>query len=288
MVANSSIIIRTVNNGQDYTGIKLSNNDKEPTEIIIPNYYMQEISKTIDSLTKEEKNKLKKLVKAWSKYQSKLRTANNGLGDYHASNFNFNVVFKLIQDFLENGLYIEFEHIEKMRSVGKINFPRTVKKCTPVILDENPLYLPYVTKVKKISDENMVRSAQILVLNDITKKIGWLLGFNIYIPLTNIRLSLDKSLVYKLKLIRNNSFNTRKLRLIDLVIQYITMLGLSSDENNKLFVSTVYSFWEEMISDIIGNVSDSNLRRVFYIRHRYINKKDGRICKILGKKEIHP
>lgn len=103
---------------------------------------------------------------------------------------------------------------EILSNVGKIDFPRTIKKCRPTILDEGPLYLPYITRAKKIADENLVRNTQILVLNDIAKKVGWLIGFNIHIPPMGISAGLNKSLISKLKVAKNNSYNTRKLKLI--------------------------------------------------------------------------
>lgn len=99
--------------------------------------------------------------------------------------------------------------------MGKIDFPRTIKKCRPIILDEGPLYLPYITRTKKIADEDLVRNTQILVLNDIAQRVGWLIGFNIHIPPTGIKSGLNKALISKLKMCKNNSYNTRKLKLID-------------------------------------------------------------------------
>lgn len=280
MIGTKNIVIRTAENGQDYTGIKLGKDNDAYTEIIVPRYYMPDMSKSVDNLTKDEKKKLKRLTKAWRKYQARLKTKNNGAVEGTGINFDFDVVFKLVQDFLESGLYIEFERTEKLSNVGKIDFPRTIKKCKPIILDEGPLYLPYITRTKKIADEDLVRNTQVLVLNDIAKKVGWLIGFNIHIPTTGINAGLNKSLVSKLKMAKNNSYNTRKLKLIDYLVQYLTMLDLIKNDDNDLFVSAVYKFWEDMISDIVGNVDHSTLERIFYIRHRYINKRTGAVYRM--------
>ena len=153
MVGIKNIVIRTAENGQDYTGIKLGKDASSYTEIIVPKYYMPDMDKSIDALTKDEKRTLKQLVKAWRKYQSRLKTKNNGEIEGTGINFDFDIVLKIVQDFLESGLYIEFERTEILSNVGKIDFPRTIKKCRPTILDEGPLYLPYITRAKKIADE---------------------------------------------------------------------------------------------------------------------------------------
>lgn len=286
MVGIKNIIIRTAENGQDYTGVKLGKDASSSTEIIVPKYYMSDMSKPVEDLSKDEKRKLKQLVKAWRKYQARLKTKNNGTFEGTGINFDFDVVFKIVQDFLESGLYIEFERTEKLSNVGKIDFPRTIKKCRPIILDEGPLYLPYTTRTKKLADEDLVRNTQILVLNDIAKKVGWLIGFNIHIPPTGIKAGLNKSLISKLKMAKNSSYNTRKLKLIDYLVQYLTMLDLLGNDDKDLFVSAVYKFWEDMIADIVGNVDHSTLERIFYIRHRYINKKTGAVYKM--PRELNP
>lgn len=128
MVGTKNIVIRTAENGQDYTGIKLGDNDSY-TEIIVPKYYMPDMNKSVDDFTKDEKRKLKQLAKAWRKYQVRLKTKNNGAVEGTVINFDFDVVFRLVQDFLESGLYIEFERTEKLSNVGKIDFPRTIKNA---------------------------------------------------------------------------------------------------------------------------------------------------------------
>lgn len=280
MSGTKKIVIRTAENGQDATGIKLGKDGETLTEIIVPKYYMPEMMKAVEDLTKAEKKKLKQLVRAWKKYQGRLKTKNNGIMEGLGVNYDFGVVFWLIQDFLENGLYMELEYTEKLSNVGKIDFPRTIKKCRPTILEDGPLYLPYITRTKKLADEDLVRNTQVLVLNDIAQKIGWLIGFSVHIPVTGIRGGLDKAAVLKLKMAKNNSYHTRKLKLIDNLIQYLTMLNLVGNEENNLFVSNVYKFWEDMIADVIGNVDHATLDRIFYIRHRYVDRRTGAVYKM--------
>lgn len=286
MVGIKQISIRTAENGQDYTGIKISADVDESTEIIVPRYYMPEMNKPVELLSKDEKRKLKRLTKAWGKYQKRAKTKNNGEFEGEGMNFDFDVVFRLIQDFLEYGLYTEFEKTEKLSNVGKIDFPRTIKRCTPILIDDDPLYLPYITRTKKVADENLVRDTQVLVLNDISNKVGWLVGFNVFIPQTGIKEGLDKSLITKLKMAKNTSYNTRKINLIDYLIRYLTMLNVAGNNNRELFVSVVYKFWEDMISETIGNVDKGTLDRIFYIRHRYRNKKTGVVSRM--PRELNP
>lgn len=277
MIRTRKIIVRTAENGREYLGIKLGSKEDEGTQIIIPKYFMPDFEKNIEDLNHDEKKALRNLVKAWQKYQKRVKTKNNGELKDAGINFDFDVVIQLIQDFLEYGLYVELEKHEISSNCGKPDFPRTIKRCTPVILDDGPVYMPYITKVKKIADEDLVRDIQVLVLNDIAKKVGWLLGFNIRLPQGGINISVNKSVIPKLKMAKSGSYNTRKLKLIDSLIGYISMASMKGVAADKLFVSVVYKFWEDMISDVLGNVSRADLDRMFYVRHRYLDQKTGKI-----------
>ena len=286
MIHTKNIIIRTTDNGQDYTGIRFGTDNNSDTEIIIPRYFMPEMNKPVENLSTEEKTKLKLLARAWTKYQKRLKTKNNGEQHGEGINYDFDVVFCLVRDFLESGLYLEFEKSEKLSNSGKIDFSRTMKKCRPLILDEGPLYLPYVTRTKKIADEDLVRNVQILVLNDIAKKVGWLIGFNIHIPQVGIKVGIDNALISKLKMVKNNSYNTRKITLINYLVQYLSMQNLVGTDDKIIFVSIVHKFWETMIADVVGNVERNMLDKIFYVRHRYINKRTGAVYK--EARELNP
>ena len=282
----STVVVRSAEDGQDFLGIRISNENDRDTEIVTPRYYMPDMKKPAEKLTKEERQKLKQLVRAWKKYQSRKKTKNNGEIENDGVNYDFDAAFSLVQDFVDYGLYIELEKLEARRTCGKIDFSKTIKKCRPILLDEGPLYLPYITNVKKVADESLVRDTQILVLNDIARKIGWLIGFNIYIPQHGVNSSRNKSLISRLKMIKGGSYNSRKLLLIDNLIQYLSAEMSSSKDNNDLFVSVVYEFWEDIVSVILGNVDKSELDKYFYIRHRYSDKKTGAFYKI--KRELNP
>lgn len=287
MVNTQQIVVRTAQSGKDGIGIKLGKDKQEYSEVIVPRYFMPDMEKRVEDLTKDDKRKLKILVKAWKKYQNRVRTKNNGELRGEGINFDFDAALRLVQDFLEYGIYIEFEKTEIRSNHGKIDFPRTIKKCQPVILDEGPLYLPYITRTKKVADEDLVRNVQILVLNDISRKIGWLIGFNIQFPQVGIKEGINNSLISKLKMAKNNSYNTRKISLINYLIEYISMDSVvGTDDNRNLFVSVVHKFWEDVISEILGNVDHSTLDKIFYIRHRYINKKTGTVYKLA--RELNP
>lgn len=271
------IAIETVENGQGLMGIVFG----DKTRIILPKYYMDNCEKTIGKLSSTERRKLKMIVRAWKKYQSRVSTKNNGSCLQDGANYDFDTVFRIVQDYIENGLYIEFEYVGKMRRNGKIEFSKTIKNCKPIVTEQGAVYLSYITKTKKISDEDLLRDVQTLVLNDIAATVGWLIGFNLKLPYEGINISLSKSTITKLKIAKRNSFNSRKIKLIEYLIKYITMVAGDQPLGNEYFVSVAYKFWEDMITVTMGNVGNKELNRIFYIRHCYFNKKTGKVVNVM-------
>ncbi|MBE6066041.1 LlaJI family restriction endonuclease [Clostridium cochlearium] len=264
-----TIQIRTVEDGHSKIGVIF----EEKTNIIVPMFYMDSFEKLSSEITKQEKAKLKLLVKAWAKYQDSTKgqketntKANEGL------QYSFSVIIDLIQDFLDNGLYTEFEYIDHLRRCGKIEFAKTVKNAKPLYTEQGPVYLEYITRGKKINDEDIIKAVQILVLNEIAQNLGWMLGFNIVFPLESVPISLSSSTASRLRMIRDTSYNSRKIRLLNNLISYIVSSENEDEKGRGLFVGTGYHFWESMISSVLGNVKRSTIKKDFFVRHSYVSR----------------
>ena len=267
------IEVLSAESGRDKIGLIFADN----TQIIVPSYYFDIKKKKVTELSKEEKNKIKRIILAWQKYQKRNKDLNYGIVEGEEQFYDYDLALEIVQDFIENGLYVEFESINKIRRCGKIEFPETIKRCKPLVTANGPVYLEYYTKLKKSVDQNILKNVQIQVLNEIAKLIGWMIGFNVHFDLKSRPTRLNKSTVSQLIQLRNTSFNSRKIQLINYLIKYIEMNSDSSKDKENLVVATAYHFWEAMVSATIGNISRNRLKKVYYVRHAYTNKNNGSV-----------
>lgn len=267
------IEVLSAESGRDKIGLIFTDN----TQIIVPSYYFDTEKKKVSELSKEEKKKIKRIILAWQKYQKRNKDLNYGIVEGEEQFYDYDLALEIVQDFIENGLYVEFESINKIRRCGKIEFPETIKRCKPLVTANGPVYLEYYTKLKKSVDQNILKNVQIQVLNEIAKLIGWMIGFNVHFDLESRPTRLNKSTVSQLIQLRNTSFNSRKIQLINCLIKYIEMNSDSSNDKENLVVATAYHFWEAMVSDTIGNISRNRLKKVYYVRHAYTNKNNGSV-----------
>lgn len=269
-----SVNIISATNGRDKVGFAFDSG----TQITVPAHYLDCGQKSLSDFGKSEKDKLKRLIKAWRKYQQSIVNEGNGISEGKIDNYNFDLALSIIQDFIENGLYIEFENIKTIRKSGKMEFADTIKKCKPILTNQGAVYLDYYTKVKKNDDQSILQAAQALVLNEIAEQIGWAIGFTVFVEVTDRTVKLNESLVTRLLRLRNNSFNTRKIHLINLIARYIEMKANLDKNSDDYMIATAYRFWEAIVANVVGNVGKRKLNKIFFTRHEYIRKSDNTIA----------
>ena len=277
------IKIIEVENGDDKIGFFIENNEYN---IYIPKYYL-----SMNENEVECKRKLRKMFKAWRKYQKK---NNSSLGKKYIKDngiFDINTAMLIIQDYVENGIFTEQEKIYKNTNIGKMNFKKTVDKCTPLYTKQGPIYLNYITNSKKENEENLLKQIQSFVLKDISDNIGWIIGFS-YSDIIPIKIETSNNyLLKKLLELKNESFNSRKLYLIQLLISYIeSNINNENHKDGKVFIGMANLFWQDMINDVVGNVSKKDLEKYFYVRHAYTfenNKENAHILAALMPDSVY-
>ena len=260
------INFKEIEAGNEKIGINIDSKDNYT--IFIPKYYLK--SEEIKKINENTKNKLKKLFKAWNIYQKR---TNNSLGAKFNKNnniYDITISLDIIEDFVEHGLYIEQEDTSKITNTGKMNFKKTINMCHPLYTKQGPVYLDYITDAKKPNDQNLIRLIQSIVINEISEDFGWIIGFNFKLPIQK-RVKLNKKIVFILNQMLTQSFNSRKINLIKLLINYININSKGLIDGKELFVGMASMFWQDMINYVVGNVSKSELRKFFNVKHAYVS-----------------
>ena len=136
--------------------------------------------------------------------------------------------------------------------------------------------MPYYSTTKKYKDESFLRELQSLALNEISKSIGWLIGFTTQFPASGTHKLDDtsKQLLFELK---QSSFNSRKIHLIDLLTRYIDTVGTAESQNGNFVLGKAWQFWEEMVRCSLGNLPQSEISDRFNVKHIYVDKKTNEV-----------
>lgn len=159
----------------------------------------------------------------------------------------------IITDYVDNGVYREFEHENRRSDRGKINFKKTIKRITPSIVGSELFYSDYIVSRKKISEQSVVALSQANIINHFMDNGGEVL-FGNYIRLQTETMPLDESLIRKLNRIKANSYNSRKQQLIRWMTEYIRGAILDKEVKGEWLFSIVAStLWEEMIDACFSN-----------------------------------
>lgn len=275
---NKYLSIENAKSGTDKIGLVV----EEGTKFILPLFYLDAKKTTLTDILDSEKNKLKLIVKAWRKYQKSTENFVSSKGNDQSGYYNFDVAMSIVEDYVNNGIYLEYEKNSVLRRDGRVDFSKTIKKCKPLLTEQGSVYLEYITHIKKINDEEIIRNIQTIALNAISKEIGWLIGFSIRLPIEHGSHSINKRSVYALHEAKQTSFNTRKLVLIDLLLKYIKNTNKeNSTLASNIFVGTAYSFWEEMVSKVFGNLSKREVNKLFYVRHAYKLKSTDKVTRVM-------
>ena len=180
----------------------------------------------------------------------------------------------VIYDFLQNGYYTEREvkYIESQR--GKINWKRTIQTEQPHLDDDNVVYLDFVVKTNKISNDNLLTRIHEYCVYESFLKIGWLYVEGNHLP-SKPGLTLNKNLFLStLSKELGQTFSDNKKRLLKSMINIINEAA-EETSNNSVVSFGVHRFeyiWEAMIDYVFGE----NNREQYYPRaHWHIVSRNG-------------
>lgn len=232
--------------GRSFVGVFKSENDyiiKTPYGLLLP--------ETISTTERENVAFLKKYAKCITKALSndKKRQSIQSVDNANSSPYS---ALNIVVDYIQNGLYREFETEKIQRTTGKIDFKSTVAKIKPIIVSDEAYYTSFVVDRKRVSSQEVVSLAQANAINHFMENGGEILfGNMLHINAPAIR--LDNNLIYKLQREKSCSFNSRKQQLIQWIIDYIR--GASSDKSDGKWRYAIIAstLWEEMIDACYSN-----------------------------------
>lgn len=234
--------------GHDFVGV--SKNTDDSIEITIP--YGVDLPGLIDSKDLDNMKFLKIYIKSIQKALSS-KSVKSTLEDVASGINNPAAAVRIVNDYISYGAFVEFEEEEKISLDGRIDFKRTVEKIRPQYVNGDFVYDIYVIKRKKVIRNNYVSLIQGNIINHFMQHGGAVLfGAKLNV---NVRpVTLDSTVITKLRRELEQTFNSRKQHVIRWMIDYLSGVDISSEnKGNWQYAMIASSLWETMALAVFGN-----------------------------------
>lgn len=170
--------------------------------------------------------------------------------EYEGNGELISVAYEIIKDYREYG-YVRIEQVvEGINIGGKVNWKKTMKLKTQIFNEEGMPIFTNLVNTHKVNDKDaLLRALHIYTINKSIAMFGELFGIKNDYDEEEIMLPVDKEYAIKfLSAERQVTYNTRFLRVIDLIIKFIDSKEEESKDNAIMSLSTksFYAVWELM------------------------------------------
>ena len=242
------IMLKETRQGDKFVGFRLM--DKIPT-IYFPHGFDFSRYNTPKEPTKEDRKDIILLMKILKKYLNN----NDGLisqNNKEKKCFPFFTAYELLENFIENGYYIDLESQYIKAKHGKIIWKKTIKQCNPYFCKNNVIYNEFITQKNIVNIDSIIRKIHKKCIYDAYSKIGPILG---EMDLEDEYINIDKHRDYYINILiseKNNTFNENKRKVLSLLIEYILNVNLENDgEQVEYGTYEFHTIWEKLIDTVL-------------------------------------
>lgn len=205
--------------------------------------------------SKEYRTEAKLLYECFSKYE---RTEKIGSKKKVNSDITLPFGIKILENYIENGLYPVVERDLRRRFGGKVSWPRTIKTVEPVLNKSNiPIYSPPIT-CRRATTPNVIVKIHKAIICEADQQIGWLVSrTGSLIAPQYAGLALDVSISKAIALLRNEllrQFEDKKITQLKLMIDYLQQKFMQADRSTWHMGTTNFQvLWERICATVYGD-----------------------------------
>ena len=171
--------------------------------------------------------------------------------------FPLNAYLEIIYYYMENGYYKEVDPIFRTRERGKIDWPKTIKKQTPLLsLNKkkntySPVYTQFTVRESTPNENKEITRIHQHCVYRSFKTIGWI--FTSYMPPKPEGKWDDEKFLYILRRKLSNTNNDKKKRLFQSMIEMISKEDEKFEERLHFGVNKFDDVWEKLIYKQFNN-----------------------------------
>lgn len=225
-----------------------------------PKYITSEVS---------PKSELNQILKVLEKYNAKEQIIRMYNDSEESSSFNLlAVMIYLIQDYYENGIYINTQEIIEINGSGEILWDKTINETFTLLCNNRPYYTELLTKKRVTDDFDYFKRLHECILSQFTKELkkADLLDLFEIMPVEISDETLDdfgdnEYILYRIQNELNIQFNTRKQLVLKTIYAYVSHHSkLSAIDSFSMFGTNSYNLvWERVCADVMNNQLQNTL-----------------------------
>lgn len=223
--------------------------------------YSEPKSQTDEELEKEYRSDIANLIFVLKKFCDKSELLCNGskFAKDEKVEFPIHAYIFLINHFLNNGYYKEKEVQYKKSTNGKINWSRTIKQIRPEFINDNPIFLKFITKKINYNEEEIITQIHKYCVHESFSKIGFIFS-NIRPEKSTLKFNADffRSMILQKM---SKTFDEKTQLLLKNMLDLINYVDKSNEV--KTFYYGTEDF-EHIFESLVDSVFGENDKEEFY------------------------
>lgn len=209
------------------------------------------------------RNLLKQVLKVLHRYNTNSQSIQL-YSEHNQSSFGsrISMIMALLDDYFQNGLYVNTQNIHEFNGDGEINWNRTINFIHPLWQEEDPYYLNFWTRRNTIDDKSFIQRIHECLLTICSCELEEISLLDLLdingVYLTELSLNDLGTRDYLLSCITNElnlEFNSRKQYVLKLMAALLkdssSMIG---EDNIEFFGTTSFNLvWETVCAEVFDN-----------------------------------
>lgn len=243
-----------------FVGLKYINNKLEihfPVGYERPEIYYNLTDKTeIENQTKKDIACLIGILSSFGKKEKMLKLSDL-FSKTEEVDFPIHAYIFIIKDFLNNGYFKEKEKVYKKSQTGKVSWNRTIKQIKPQFVNENPIYLEFITQHTNYNEEELISQIHKFCIHESFSKLGFLISS--FKP-EKSKLKFNKNLFSSIIKMRGaKTFNQETLLLFKNMLDLINYLDNTNENESFIFgTNSFHHIFEQMVDSLFGEPDKEN------------------------------
>lgn len=197
------------------------------------------------------------LIKSLQRYYNEdvNRELENTFCQNSSTNFPLEPLLEILDDYINNGELINYKTTYSKSNIGRINWKKTINKCSPYMVNNQLVYLDFIIQKNKIDLENIIYKIYKSTLEKAVSYLGWM--FNIDISIEEDSLNHDyQEIINILNIQLQSVYTDRELRIYKALLSYYKGIednkSTARDTDSIFFFSShFHTVWEKICHTLL-------------------------------------